>query len=37
MTTVTAIGHAGVIKHAGGKAAGDMTYRTIFRGRNMVH
>jgi len=37
MTSVTATGHPGMIKHAGGKTAGDMTHGTIFRGGNMIH
>ena len=37
MTTVTAIGHPGVVKHAGGKTAGDMAHRAILGGRNMIH
>ena len=36
MTTVTAIGDTGMIKHASGKAAGDMTHGTIFRRRYMI-
>ena len=36
MTTVAATGHTGVIKHAGGKIAGDMTHRTIVGGGNMI-
>ena len=37
MTTVTAIGDTRVIKHAGGKTAGDMAHRTIVRGGNMIY
>ena len=36
MTTVAAIGDTGMIKHAGGKAAGDMAHGTIFRSRYMI-
>ena len=37
MTTVTATGDTRVIKHAGGKTAGDMAHRAILGGGNMIH
>ena len=37
MTAVTTIVDTRVIKHAGGKTAGDMTHRAILGGRNMIH
>jgi len=37
MTTVAAIAHAGVIKHAGGKTAGDMTHGAVFCRGNMIY
>ena len=37
VATVTAIAHPGVIKHAGGKAAGDVTHRAILGSGNMIH
>ena len=37
MTAFAAIDHSSMIKHPGGKAAYDMTYGTVFCGRNMVH
>ena len=36
MTTVATIGDTGVIKHAGGKTAGDMACGTIFCRRDMI-
>ena len=37
VTAFAAVGHARVIKHPGGKTAGDMTYRAVFCSRNMIH
>ena len=36
MTTVAAIAHARVLKHARSETAGDMTHGTVFRSRNMI-
>jgi hypothetical protein len=36
MTAVTTTGHPGVIKHPGGKTAGDMAHRAILGSGNMV-
>lgn len=36
VTTFTAIGDASMIKHTGGKTAGDMAHGTIVCGGNMI-